>query len=57
MSDELPADEALKHIRTLIKVASECDDIETMRKLLKEMTVLVDKALPRRKKTAPSPKE
>jgi hypothetical protein len=53
MSDEKPPldsplgpREALVHIRKLIGVASKSDDLETVKKLLKEMRALVDKAIP-----------
>lgn len=36
--------ELFKHLRTLIKVASECDHIETVHRLLKEMRQLLDNA-------------
>lgn len=42
--------EALIHLRTLIKAASEIDDVEAIHKLLKEMRVLVDNTLPSRRK-------
>lgn len=38
--------EALGHMRTLINAASESDDFELVRKLLREMRVIVNKALP-----------
>jgi hypothetical protein len=38
--------EALKHLRKLINVASESDDIDAVHKLLREMSVVVEKALP-----------
>jgi hypothetical protein len=33
-----------KQLRTLIRVASECDDIDTVHRLLKEMRQLLDNA-------------
>lgn len=52
MSDQPSIDqkEALTHIRTLIRVASDSYDIEVVHKLLNEMKALVDKALPGRQK-------
>jgi hypothetical protein len=38
--------EALKHLRTLIKVASETDDLEEVYKILREMREVIDNALP-----------
>jgi hypothetical protein len=52
MSDEKPEEpplgprEALERIRILIRVASKCDDLEAVQKILKEMRALVDRALP-----------
>lgn len=43
--------EALKHIRTLARVASESDDLEAVQKVLKEILKAVDKALPRRRRS------
>lgn len=50
MSTNPPLDpkEALKHIRTLAKVASDSDDLEAVQKILKEILAAVDKALPRK---------
>lgn len=42
--------EAMQHIRTLINVASESDDIELIYKLLREMRQIVNKVLPARKR-------
>lgn len=42
--------EALQHIRTLARVASESDELEAVRKILKEILNAVDKALPRRRR-------
>lgn len=42
--------EALQHIRTLINVASESDDIEVIYKHLRMMRNIVNKALPARKR-------
>jgi 5-bromo-4-chloroindolyl phosphate hydrolysis protein len=36
--------EALEHIRTLVKAASESDDIEVVRKYLEMVRVIFDKA-------------
>lgn len=44
--------EALTHIRTLIGVASQSDDVEIVQKLLVEMLNVVDKALPRKKRAS-----
>jgi hypothetical protein len=38
--------EALKHLRTLINVASETDDLEEVYKILREMRGVVDNAMP-----------
>jgi hypothetical protein len=38
--------EALVHIRKLIRIASQTDDMGAVRKLLEEMLNVVDKALP-----------
>jgi hypothetical protein len=52
MSGEKPEEpplgprEALERIRTLIRLASKCDDLEAVQKILKEMRALVDRALP-----------
>lgn len=46
--------EALKHLRTLVNVASESDDIAAIHKVLREMRGIINNALPptpRRKKT------
>lgn len=52
MSDQPSLDpkEALLHIRTLIRLASDSYDIDTVHKLLKEMRILTDKALPKGQK-------
>jgi hypothetical protein len=43
--------EALRHMRTLINVASQSDDIDTVHKLLREMRGVVNNALPPVRKT------
>ena len=52
MPDQQPIDpkEALIHIRTLIRVASDSYDINAVHKLLKEMHILTDKALSKGRK-------
>lgn len=40
--------EALRHIKTLAKVASDSDDLEAVQKVLKEILAAVDKALPKK---------
>jgi hypothetical protein len=42
---------ALANIRTLVRAAADSDDPEAVRKILKEVLRLVDKALPRRRRT------
>lgn len=42
--------EALIHLRTLIKAASASDDIDLIYKLLREMRQIVNKTLPVRRK-------
>ncbi|MGF6434310.1 hypothetical protein [Bradyrhizobium elkanii] len=37
--------EALKALKTLVKVAQESDDLESTQKLLKEMANVINKAL------------
>lgn len=49
--DPLDPKEALKHIKTMIRMASETDDFDLVRKLLGEMQRVVDKALPRRRRS------
>jgi hypothetical protein len=39
----------LKHLKTLIKVASDTDDVELIHRLLREMSGIIDNA------TAPTP--
>lgn len=43
--------EALRHLKTMIRMASETDDFDLVRKLLGEMQRVVDKALPRRRRS------
>lgn len=50
MPDDLDPVETLKHIKTLIRVASASDDIDLVRKLLGEMQRIIDKALPDKRK-------
>jgi hypothetical protein len=38
--------QALRHIRTLINVASQTDDVDALHKLLREMRGVVNNALP-----------
>jgi hypothetical protein len=38
--------EALKHLRTLINVASEADDLDEIQRILREMRGVIDNALP-----------
>jgi hypothetical protein len=38
--------EALKHLRTLINVASQADDLEEVYKILREVRGVIDNALP-----------
>lgn len=45
MSDRPDHSEALRHIRTLVRMASETDDVDMIRKLLSEMRRIVDRAL------------
>jgi hypothetical protein len=45
--------EVLKHLKTLIRVASEADDIATVHRLLGEMQRIVEKALPDGRKKKP----
>jgi hypothetical protein len=49
MTDQPPLDpkETLVYIRRLIRLASVRHDIKVLRKLLKEMRTLTDKALPK----------
>ena len=39
---------ALKHIRTLIKAAKDCEDVEALQRTLRDMLILVEKALGRK---------
>lgn len=41
----LTAIEALKHIRTMVKVAQDADDLDAVQKLLKEIDALAANAL------------
>jgi hypothetical protein len=52
MTDQPPLDpkETLVYIKTLIRLASGRHDINVLRKLLKEMRALTDKALPKVRK-------
>ncbi len=43
-------EEALHHIRTLINVASQSDDIDLIYKHLREMRSIVNKTLPARRR-------
>lgn len=43
--------EALTHLKTMIRMASETDDFDLVRKLLGEMRRVVDKPLPRRRRS------
>lgn len=40
--------EALRHVRTLAKVASESDNLNDVQNVLKEILKVVDKALPKK---------
>ncbi len=40
--------EALRHVRTLAKVAADSDNIDDVQKMLKEILNVVDKALPKK---------
>jgi hypothetical protein len=44
--------DALKHLRTLVNVASESDDIDAVHKVLREMRGVINNILP----TAPRPR-
>lgn len=43
--------EALKHIKTLARVGQDSDDAAALRKHMEMIVTLVDKALPRRRRT------
>ncbi len=45
--------QAFKHLRTLIKAASETDDTALIHMQLTMMTVIIDKAAPKRKAYTP----
>lgn len=45
--------QAFKHLRTLIKAASETDDTTLIHTQLTMMTVIIDKAAPKRKPYVP----
>ena len=45
--------QAFKHLRTLIKAASETDDTALIHTQLTMMTVIIDKAAPKRKPYVP----
>lgn len=40
--------EALRHVRTLAKVAADSDNIDDVQNVLKEIQKVVDKALPKK---------
>lgn len=50
--DVAPLDpiETLRHLKTLIRVAREADDMTTVHRLLGEMQRIIDKALPDQRK-------
>lgn len=41
--------EALRHVKALVRVASDSDDLEAVQKVLAEVMKVIDKALPKRR--------
>jgi len=48
-AESLDPIEALRHIKTLVRVASDSDDLEAVQKVLAEVINVIDKALPKRR--------